>query len=258
MFIFGRSSVLGNRDSSTKMTRNLINDDNWYSPHNGLYEASPRATTPQRHKQRDSWGDPIPFGIKSDISEPSRDGGTFDKRNFQQYQPGDIKYGVRGVFDDDWKRGGTSEMGRIGVLSGKDRGRRVSCGRDQTQSSFGPPDPHKSTFPTTSRRRSTFSSGNSLPVPNYTPLYGVSGGVGESPVPQRPAQKDVNRISLGSIFTFGSKMRMSSPSRAMDDDRKEREENIGVRSTSNLEKGRVHKPSVGLSNIVKFVGLTFR
>jgi len=256
MFTFGRSSVLGNRDNSTKMTRNLINDDNWYPLHNGPYEASPRVTTPQRHKQRDSWGDPIPFGITSDSIEHSGDGKPFEKRRFQQYEPGDIKYGVRGVFDDDWKRGGTSGMGRM--ASEKERGRRVSCGRDQTQSSFGPPDPHKSTFPTSSRRRSTISSGNSLTVPNYMPLYGVSGGVGESPVPQRRAQKDANRISLGSIFTFGSKMRMGSPSRAMDDDRKEREEIIGVGSTSISEKGRVHKPSVGLSNFVKFVGFTFR
>jgi hypothetical protein len=148
-------------------------------------------------------------------------------------------------------------MGRIGVASEKERGRQVSYGRDQTQTSLGPPDSHKNTFPTTSRRRSTVSSGNSLAVPNYMPLYGVSGGVGESPVPQRRAQKDANRISLGSIFTFGSKMRMSSPSRPMDDDRTEREENIGVRSTSSSEKGRVHKSSVGLSNFVKLVGFTF-
>jgi serine/arginine repetitive matrix protein 2 len=260
MFSFGLSSVLGNRENPPKKTRTLLNEDNWYLPYNGPCEAPPR-DTPQRWKQRDSWGDPIPFGVTTDNLELNRDGDVFDKRELRQhYEPRDIKYGVRGVFDDDWKRVGTSGVGRVGVASDEERGRRASYGRDQRPSSFGPSNPVKSTFSTKSRRRSTTSSGNSLTVPNYLPLDGVSGGVGESPVPQRRSHKDANRISLGTIFTFGSKMRVSSSTRSMDGDREEREENIDVRAvrpTSNPEKGRVPKSSVCLLTFFTFARFTF-
>ena len=91
MFNFGISSVLGNRDNPTKKTRSTTNDDCWYLPYNGPYEAPPRAATPQRRKQRDSWGDPIPSGLTNHNLDLSAVGGILDKRRLhQQHEPRDI------------------------------------------------------------------------------------------------------------------------------------------------------------------------
>lgn len=258
MFSFGFSSVLGGRENPTKKTRRAANNDSWYLPYNGPYEAPPRDTTPQRRKQRDSWGDPIPSGLTTN-NDLSAVGGILDKRRLhQQYEPRDIRYGVQGVFDDIWKPVGTSvnEPGRLCPTSERERGRRVSYGRDHRPSS-GQSDTVKKPFSTTLRRRSTISGGNSPTVPDFMPLDGVSGGVGESPAPQRRPQKDGNRISLGSIFTFGARMRVGSPTRSIDEDRNEKADNADFkyhRPTSNPE--RALKPSVCLLTIISLARLT--
>lgn len=247
MFSFGLSSVLGHRDNSTKKTPSLIRDDNWYLPYNGPYEAPPRDTSPQRRKLRDSWGDPIPT---NNLAVSGNEEKIYPNH---QYEPREIKYGVQGVFDDEWKRVGTSGFG---VASDRERGRCGSYGHDQ-RPSFGPSEPSKNAFPTTSRRRSTISSGNSPTVPDYLPLDGVCGGVGESPVPQRRAShKDVNRISFGSIFTFGARMRTGSPTRSTEDGRGDIVDFRPARPKSDPEKERVSKSLVGLTTCITFVMLT--
>ena len=87
-----------------------------------------------------------------------------------------------------------NETDRLCPTSVSERGRRVSYGRDHRPSS-GQSDTVKKSFSTNLRRRSTISGSNSPTVPDFMPLDGVSGGVGDL----RDAHK---RTGMGSVLAL--------------------------------------------------------
>ena len=150
-------------------------EDEWYIPYNGPYEA-PREP-PRRQKARDSWGDPV-GGEDNDA--------VLVKAELHN------GYGGYARGRDDERKSHTRD--RIhSVVSGG-----TPSSGEPSRTSIG------------MRRRSTVS-GNPPTVPSYINLS-TSGGVGESPTPHLRT-KEANRLSLASIFSFGSgrKSPTSSP-----------------------------------------------
>ena len=252
MFSLGLSSVLGNRDNHNKKGHSAKNDE-WYIPYNGPYETPPRDATTWMRKPRDSWGDPIPLGAGDENLELSGSEGVGSKRlEYERHTAvggAGMKYGVHGVFDDDWKSMATSGVGRY--AEDRERGRRTSRGHDYQPTAVTIVDAGRNNHsPTTPRRLSTISSGPVHAVPDYVSLDGASGGVGESPMPNSRGPKDTQRVSLASIFTFGAKMKTGSPTRSLDGGRERRDStdsslkrsrrNTG--STKDKAHGRVDMP----------------
>ena len=228
MFSLGLSSVLGNRDNHNKKGHSVKNDE-WYIPYNGPYETPPPDATTWMRKPRDSWGDPISPGPGDENLELTASEAIGSKRlGYERHTAvGDagMKYGVHGVFDDDWRSMAVSGVGRYGGASeDRERGRRISRGHDYQPTAVAIVDAGRINHsPTTRRRQSTISSGAVHGVPDYVSLDTASGGVGESPMPNSRGPKDTQRVSLASIFTFGAKMKTGSPTRSLDGGRERRD-----------------------------------
>lgn len=224
MFSQGLSSVLGSYVSTEKKRFNN-DDDDWYIPYNGPYEAPPPSATVWKRKQRDSWGDPILLPSNDDKLGISV-GGDVEKKIYSHGRTelqadfmggAKVKYGVHGVFDEDWN-------GVAGCYSGTTKEwERAKC-----KYCFFDYKGFLTSFPyvfTGAYRRSTISTGGSNTTPEYISSDGMSGGVGESPVPHRRSS-NARRTSFASIFTFGGKMRSGSPARTFGSSRDKRRDSI--------------------------------
>jgi serine/arginine repetitive matrix protein 2 len=173
-FGMGLKSRPGTRDSNGGAAGG---EDEWYIPYTGPYE--PPREPPRRQKARDSWGDPV--------GGEDNDAILVNAELHNQYG---------------------------GYARGRGDDERKSHTRDRTHSavSRGPPSSGEPTRTSIGMRRRSTVSGNQPTVPSYTDL-GTSGGVGESPTPHLRTTKEANRLSLASIFSFGSgrKSPTSSP-----------------------------------------------
>ena len=159
------------------------NDEDWYIPYNGPYEA-PREL-PSRRKPRDSWGDPL---------EPDDDEDDTVLNDRELY----LRYGGHN------NRGRHVEEERMGRR--RDRTFSVASGHSVTTV-----DPSRRIAGT--NRRSTVSAGTRQAVPSYVSLDAV-GGVGESPIPPPRSSKDGSRMGLSGIFGFGAQARKPTASTA--------------------------------------------
>lgn len=153
------------------------NDDDWYIPYNGPYEA-PREI-PNRRKLRDSWGDPV-------VLDDDEDTVLNDRELY-------LRYGRYHNYGAEEERKGRS----------RDRTLSITSGQTVSSASADPSRQSISTY-----RPSTVSAGNRPNVQSYISLDAV-GGVGESPIPRR-ISKEGNPISLSGIFSFSPQPRKPS------------------------------------------------
>ena len=160
------------------------NDEDWYIPYNGPYEAPPEP--PSRRKARDSWGDPV-------VPDDDGDDMVLNDRELH------LRYGGHNNLVD------CNNAGRHVGEERRGRDRAFSVTSGQTVSS-GTVDPSRPSIGI--NRRSTISSGT-RPMPSYSSLDAV-GGVGESPIPHLRNLKDGSRVSLAGIFNFGAQPRNRS------------------------------------------------
>ena len=160
--------------SKSRMTaKTEENDEDWYIPYNGPYEA-PREL-PNRRKARDSWGDPL------DDEEDT----IFNDKELH------LRYG-----------GIDSDRHHDGERMGRGRDRTFSATSGQSVSS-GTIDPSR---PSIGYRRSTVSSGTRHVLPSYISMD-AAGGVGESPIPPPRSSQERNRTTLSGIFNFNAHSR---------------------------------------------------
>ena len=186
------------------------NDEDWYIPYNGPYEA-PREL-PNRRKARDSWGDPLE-------PDDEEDAVLDDKELHLRYGGhNDPSYGDRHL-----------EGGRMG----RRRDRSFSVTSGQTVSS-GTIDPGR---PSIGYRRSTRSSATRHFLPSYISMD-AAGGVGESPIPPRRSSQERNRTTLAGIFSFNAHSRKPSTHTATSTERTLT--GSSVRKPSLLQKSNVH------------------
>ena len=185
------------------------NDEDWYIPYNGPYEA-PREL-PNRRKARDSWGDPLEPDDEEDA--------VFNDRELHMRYGGhnDPRYGDRH---------------HEGERMGRRRDRTLSVTSGQTVSS-GTIDPSR---PSIGNRRSTVSSGTRH-VSSYISMD-AAGGVGESPMPPRRSSQERNRTTLAGIFSFNTHSRKHSTHTAASTERTLT--GSLVRKPSHLQKSNVH------------------
>ncbi|KAH6918180.1 hypothetical protein BKA70DRAFT_1366521 [Coprinopsis sp. MPI-PUGE-AT-0042] len=162
-------------------------EDPWVIRYKGPVEP-PRDPVPRR-RIRDSWGDPL-----EDEEGQFSDEKALRER-FKEY--GGATSPPRGSFGDD-----------TGAPKGRARAFSALSGRTV---SSGAIDPSRNSV--SSPRRSTVTSADRPPIPSYVHLD-AAGHVGESPAPRIPT-KDFgtgNRLSLGSLFSFGSSVRRQTTS----------------------------------------------
>ena len=158
------------------------NDEDWYIPYNGPYEA-PREI-PIRRKARDSWGDPLELDDEEDT--------VFNDKELN------LRYG--GHNDSNY-----GDKHFEGDRVGRRRDRAFSITSGQSVSS-GTIDPSR---PSIGYRPSTVSSGTRHFLPSYISMD-AAGGVGESPIPPRRSSQEKNRSNLAGIFSFNAHSRKSS------------------------------------------------
>ena len=189
------------------------NDEDWYIPYNGPYEA-PREL-PNRRKARDSWGDPIELDDQEDT--------VFNDKELH------LRYGGHNnsSYGDRYFEG--ERMGRR-----RDRTYSVTSG--QTVSS-GTIDPSR---PSIGYRRSTVSAGTRNVPPSYISMD-AAGGVGESPIPPRRSSQERNRTTLAGIFSFNAHSRKPSTHTAASTERTLT--GSSVRKSSLLQRKNAHTNS---------------
>ena len=186
------------------------NDEDWYIPYNGPYEAPPEP--PNRRKARDSWGDPL---------EPENQEDTVfnDKELHLRYGGhNNPSYGDRHLEEE---------------RTGRRRDRALSITSGQTVSS-GTIDPSR---PSIGNRRSTVSSGHRHVLPSYISMD-ATGGVGESPIPPRRSSRERNRSTFAGIFNFNAHSRKLSTHTAASTERTLT--GSSMRKPSLLQKKNVH------------------
>ena len=195
--------------SKSRITSKTEEDDeDWYIPYNGPYEA-PRV--PNRRRARDSWGDPVELDDEEDAA--------FNDKELHMRYGGhnDPRYGDRRL---------------EGERMGRRRDRALSITSGQTVSS-GTIDPSR---PSIGNRRSTVSSGTRH-VSSYISMD-TAGGVGESPVPPRRSSQERNRTTLAGIFNFNNHSRKHSTHTAASTERTLT--GSFVRKPSLLQRSNVH------------------
>ncbi|KAF5332014.1 hypothetical protein D9758_014572, partial [Tetrapyrgos nigripes] len=169
-----------NRDSG----KAVDDDENWYIPYNGPYEAPRRQ--PRQEKDRDSWGDPVDG--EDDVVDIL---GDPELRN---------RYGGHGEEEE---------------RKARSRARAQSAASGRTVSS-GAIDPSRNN--TATPRRSTVSQTSRPVVPSFVDLD-TAGGVGESPIPTGRYSKDSNsakrKNSFTSLFTFNTVKRTTSSTKGL-------------------------------------------
>jgi serine/arginine repetitive matrix protein 2 len=187
------------------------NDEDWYIPYNGPYEA-PREL-PTRRKARDSWGDPLEFDDEEDT--------VFNDKELQLRYGGhnDPSYGDR-HFEEE-------RMGRR-------RDRTFSVNSGQSVSS-GTIDPSRSSI---GYKRSTVSSGARHFLPSYISMDANTGGVGESPIPPHRSSQEKNRTTLAGIFSFNAHSRKPSTNTSTSTERTQT--GSFVRKPSLLQRSNVY------------------
>ncbi|TFK19351.1 hypothetical protein FA15DRAFT_760094 [Coprinopsis marcescibilis] len=190
--VFGLNFRRNSRFQSAKKKEE--DEDQWHIRYTGPYE--PPRETPRPARPRDSWGDPLD-------GEDEEDAVLADKElqeRFREYRPLSGNGEGRISTDEDHK------------VRGRDRAFSLLSGRTVSSGAVDP------THSVLSPRRSTVSSTQRPPMPAYVHID-PSGGVGQSPAPlPHPATKEVhltNRLSLASIFSFGSSSRKFPSSHGM-------------------------------------------
>ncbi|KAF8957848.1 hypothetical protein BDZ97DRAFT_1844340 [Flammula alnicola] len=211
--------------SRARDTKNKLGDDeDWYIPYNGPYEA-PREPT-RREKVRDSWGD---------LVEDYHDNVLDDKELH-------LRYGGHNDLNSRSSSGKPVEEERKG--RSRDRSFSVISGRT---TSSGAMDPGRGSL--TINRRSTVSASSPPPMPSYVNLDAVGSGVGESPVPHLRNSKEGHRISIASIFSFGGSNRKAPPSPVVGPGRSNSGLKVNTSQATNTKPRQDKKKGYGRTDI---------
>lgn len=165
-------------------------DEQWYIPYNGPYQ-QPRETA-RRSKARDSWGDPLE-------NDDDEEASVLDDRELERRYGGgytDSSGHDNAALDFQEARKGT-----------RDRSASLASGRSHSSAV----DPSRAG--TTARLRTHLPAGPRPSISTYVNMDS-GGGIGESPVPQTWLKETgpSSRLSLGSMFSFGSSHKRSNSS----------------------------------------------